>query len=116
MRLTPPLLEGHEASAPRAGALARATGRGSSDQGLDLLPHVLLQVVVAAGVLAGGAGTLPAAEGLEPGPGAGGGSLRPVGVGHTGLDLVEEPFHLFVRAVEAGGQAILHVAGQVPGL
>src|SRR3990172_1387964 len=61
------------------------------DQGVDLLMQIEWKVVTAAGVLSGRARSLPPAEGLEPGPGAGGSAMRPVGIGHPGLDLVEEP-------------------------
>src|SRR5438093_8085706 len=70
------------------------------DPRLNLLVGVERNIVQSAGVLAGGAGAFPAAERLEARPGAGGGALRPVGVGDAGLDLVEEDVGFLLGAVE----------------
>ena len=47
--------------------------------------HIELHVIQPARVLAAGTGAFPSAEGLETRPRAGGGALRPVGIGHTPL-------------------------------
>ena len=77
--------------------------------------HVELHVVVAAAVLAAGAGAFPAAEGLEARPRAGRRALRTVGVRHACFDLVEEPSDLGRVAVEAGGQAVVDAVGDLHG-
>ncbi len=61
--------------------------------------HVERQVVMAAGVLAGGARSFPSAEGLVSRPGTGGRALRPIGVSYAGLDILEEPVRLFIAAI-----------------
>ena len=74
--------------------------------------HVLLDVIQAAAVFAGAAAAFPAAEGLEARPHTGGGARSPIGVDHTGLDILQEPHHLIrVFAEEAAGQAIGAVVG-----
>ena len=65
------------------------------DQGADLFVHIQGQVIQPAGILAAGAGAFPAAKWLETRPGAGGASLRTVGVGYTRFDLIEEPVRFF---------------------
>src|SRR5512139_2337964 len=91
--------------------------RGRSlDHRAGLLAQVLRQVIERGDRLAGGARTLPAAERLVARPGAGGGALRTVGIGHAGLDVLVEPWHLIGSAVEAGGEAHGGVVGQPHGL
>src|SRR5574340_94137 len=53
------------------GFLCRFLNRGWFDQGLNLLVHVELDVVITAAVLTARARAFPAAEGLEARPGAG---------------------------------------------
>src|SRR5690606_5322613 len=60
------------------GAPVAVAIRGSVDDRARLLAHVLLQIIERSGALAGGTGSLPAAEGLEARPGASGRALRPV--------------------------------------
>src|ERR1700728_4938747 len=93
-----------------------STCMGLLDDGLRLLAQVLGEIVEGAVGLAGAAGALPAAKGLVPGPGAGGGALRPVRVGHARLDVLLEPGDLIARAVEAGRQPERRGVGKTHGL
>src|SRR3989304_4897061 len=82
------------------------------DDRLALLAEELLDVVGSQRRLAGGAGPLPAAEGIDARPGPRGRPRPAVGVGDSGLDLVEEPLHLaLVLAEDAGGQPVIGVVG-----
>ena len=71
---------------------------------------------MAAGVLAAGAGTFPPTKGLEARPGAGSGALRAVGITDADLNILEEPFDFFFRAIEARRQAVIHRVGVLHGL
>ena len=66
-------------------------------------------------VLAAGARAFPAAEGLEARPCACGCALRTIGIGHACFDIVEEPVGFFGGAVEASGETIVHVVGDLHG-
>src|SRR3990172_8132918 len=82
------------------------------DDGAALLPHELHHVVGAAAALSGGAGALPAAEGLGARPGSGRRAAPLVDVGDARLDLVEEPLHLCrVAREEPGREAVLGLVG-----
>src|SRR5829696_7928616 len=89
----------------------------STDHRLGLLAHELLDVVEAAAGLAGAARPLPAPERLHARPGAGGRPGLAVDVHHPGLDPAQELLDLGrVLGVEAGGEAVLGVVGQLQGL
>ncbi len=76
------------------------------EHGAALLAHELRHVPAAEPALARRARALPAAEGLEAGPGAGRRAAGAVGIEDAGLDGVEEAVELgLVLRVDAGGQA-----------
>src|SRR5262245_23324971 len=77
---------------------------GSTHDRARLLAQVLREVIERGDRLAGGARALPAAERLVARPRAGRRALRPIRIGHAGLDVILEPRHFVGRAVEAGGQ------------
>src|SRR5262245_14156096 len=86
----------------------------SPDTDAALLPHELLNVVRPAGTAASRSAGLPAAEGIDSGPGARRGAGLPVRVGDAGLDAIEEPLDLaIVLRKNARGQSVLRVVGQI---
>src|SRR5712671_5038136 len=89
---------------------------GSLHHGLRLLAQVLREVVEGRDSLARVARALPASEGLITRPCAGRGSLRPVGIGHAGLDVLMKPADLLFPAIEAGGEAEGRLVGELHGM
>src|SRR6202035_2905047 len=88
-----------------AGTKCRSADRETSlNVRLRLLAHVLRQIIERGDRLAGGARSLPAAEGLIAGPSSRGSALGAVGVRHARLDMLEKPGNFFRSSVEAGSQ------------
>ena len=70
---------------------------------------------MSARILAAGARAFPTAERLEARPCACGRALRTICVCDARFDLVEEPLGFFRRTVEASGQTIIHIIGDLHG-
>ena len=86
---------------------------GLADPGPGLLAEILAEVPGAAASCARGSRALPASEGLDVGPGAGGGAGGPVHIGDPGLDLVEPALDLLlVAGEETGGETEGSVVGE----
>ena len=81
-----------------------------------LLVHVKRNIIMPAAILAAGTGTFPAAEGLEARPCACGCALWTVGIGHAGLNVVVEPISFFEGSIEACGETVVYVVGDLHGL
>src|SRR5436190_17675539 len=100
---SPALVGGDERKA--ASLESGKPGPRSRHQRARLLAQVMREVIERGDRVSRGPGALPAAERLVARPRARGRALRPVRVGHAGLDALEEPCRLVLAAVEAGGEA-----------
>src|SRR5436309_5977951 len=88
-------------------------GRLVADERAALLTHELRDVVRPARRLAGRAAPLPAAEGIDAGPGAGGGPGAAVDVDDARLDSIKELLDFArIAAEQACGEAVSGLVGQ----
>src|SRR3972149_4338478 len=85
------------------------------NQRANLLVHVKRKIVMPARVLAAGAGAFPAAERLEARPCASGCALRAIRIIYACLDVIKEPVGFFEGAIEASGETVVHVIGDLHG-
>src|SRR6266498_3368190 len=79
----------------------------------NLLMHVKLNVVITTAVFAGCAGTFPTTEWLETGPSTGRRALWTIRIRHACFDLIEEPVHFFGRTIEACGETVVDIIGDL---